>query len=124
MEPAGHIVNCKPPLDEIDLGRLEAIASEVELEAGQLLTERGHAGAGMYLVLEGSVLVEAPERTQVLGPGTCIGERALLSPEGKRSARVRACTTVRALAVARPDFELLGLYDPGLAPRLAAAAAG
>jgi CRP-like cAMP-binding protein len=122
MEPVDQTFDCNPPLDDVDLGRLEAIASEVELDAGQLLTERGHAGAGMYLVLEGSVLVEAPERTHLLGPGTCIGERALLSPRGKRTARVRAWTNVRALAVARSDFELLGLYDPGLAPRLAAAA--
>lgn len=122
MERVSPTSRCDPLLDELDLGRLEAIASEVELEAGQLLTERGHAGAGLYLVLEGSVLVEAPERTRVLGPGACIGERALLSPRGKRTARVRANTRVRALAVARTDFELLRLYDPGLAPRLAAAA--
>lgn len=122
MELASPSFHCNAPLDDVDLGRLAAVAAEVELAAGQLLTERGHAGAGLYLVLEGSVTVEAPERTCVLGPGACIGERALLSPEGKRSARVRARTDVRALAVARADFELLGLYDPGLAPRLAAAA--
>jgi CRP-like cAMP-binding protein len=122
MEPDGRTCHCDPPLDDVDLGRLEAVASEVELAAGQLLTERGHAGAGLYLVLEGSVLVEAPERTEVLGPGACIGERALLSPTGSRTARVRACTAVRALAVARSDFELLGLFDPSLGPRLAAAA--
>jgi CRP-like cAMP-binding protein len=105
-----------------DLRRLAAVGSEAEVAAGQLLVERGQPGSGMYVVLDGSVVVEAPEGTQVLGPGSLVGERALLTRDGKRSARVRALADVRVLAVARPEFERLWAEDAGLSQRLAPSA--
>ena len=111
----------RSPFRGIDLSRLEAVGSEVRAAAGQLLTERGHPGSGLYLIVEGSVRVEAPERTRHLGPGSAIGEQALLWPNGLRTARVQATTDVRALAIARDDFEGLCKDDPTLGSRLAAA---
>jgi CRP-like cAMP-binding protein len=108
---------------KVDLRRLRRAGSEVCVAAGQLLTERGHHGSGLYVIVEGSVLVEAPERSRVLGPGSCIGERALLRPNGRRTARVQARTNVRAIAVPRADFEALCVDEPELGSRLAAAAA-
>jgi CRP-like cAMP-binding protein len=105
-------------VDPADLQRLEAVGTESVIAAGQILVERDHAGVGLYVILEGNVIVEAPEGTRELGPGTLIGERALLSPDGVRTARVRAATEVRVLAVGRVDFEGLCADDPGLAQRL------
>ncbi len=107
----------------LDLARLKAEGSETNVPAGQVLIERGHHGAGLFVVLQGSVVVEAPERTRELGPGSLIGERALRSPNGKRSARVRAVTDVRVIAVERTRFERLAAADPALEERLTAAAA-
>lgn len=107
-------------IDPDDLRRLKAVGTETRVAAGQLLTERGQPGTGLYVILEGSVVVEAPERVCELGPGSCIGERALLSPDGKRTARVRAWTDVRVVAVERPQFERLCAEDPDLGDRLAA----
>jgi CRP-like cAMP-binding protein len=70
-----------------------------------------------------SVVVEAPDQTRELGPGSVVGERALLFPDGKRTARVRAKTRVRVLAVARAEFERLCARDPGFELRLAVASA-
>ena len=67
---------------------------------------------------KGTVLVEAPEGTRELGAGSVIGERALLSADGTRTARVRATTDVRLLAVDRVEFERLCDDDAGLAERL------
>jgi CRP-like cAMP-binding protein len=89
------------------------------MPAGRLLIERGHPGAGLYLLLDGVVAVDAPERHRELGRGSCVGERALLSADGRRTARVQALTDVRVLAVARADFERLAREEPGLAGRLA-----
>ena len=67
---------------------------------------------------EGQALVEAPEGRRRLGPGEVFGERALLGEEVSRTARVRAETDVRCLAIARPELERLLAEVPGLADRL------
>ena len=58
--------------------------------------------------------------TVELGPDALIGERALLSADGLRTARVRALSDVRLLVVERADFDRLCGDDPGLAGRAAA----
>jgi CRP-like cAMP-binding protein len=98
---------------------LETVGAEAEIAAGQVLIERGQPGAGLYVILEGTVVVEAPEGTRQLGPGAFIGERALLSVDGLRTARVQATSDVRVLAVDRIEFERLCADDPAFARRLA-----
>jgi CRP-like cAMP-binding protein len=101
-----------------DLRLLETVGAEVEVAAGRVLIEPGQRGAGLYVVLEGTVVVEAPEGTRELGPGSVIGERALLSADGTRTARVRTTSAVRLLAVDRSEFERLCAADAALADRL------
>ena len=101
-----------------DLRLLQTVGAEAEVAAGQVLIERGQAGTGLYVILEGTVIVEAPEGTRDLGPGTFIGERALLSADGIRTARVRASSDLRVLAVDRIEFERLCVDDPAFARRL------
>jgi CRP-like cAMP-binding protein len=107
-------------VDEDDLRKLEAAGSELSFGAGQMLIESGKPGTGLYVVLEGKIVVEAPEGTRELGPGAVVGERALLSEDGTRSARVRALTFGRVVAVDRADVDRLCTEDPGFADRLAA----
>lgn len=102
-------------LDEDSLGRLAAAATEVEAPAGRALIERGRPGAGLFVLEEGEVTVEAPEGVRELGPGEVFGERALLGDNINRTARVRAKTDVRCLAIGRPDLEQLLAEDPRLA---------
>ena len=106
-----------------DLQLLEAVGVEVGVSVGKVLIERGRPGAGLYVILEGTVVVDAPEGTRELGPGAVIGERALLSADGRRTARVRATSDVRLLAVDRVESERLSAEDAGLARRLIAAGA-
>lgn len=120
MTSSSNAFGTAHPVGGDDLRLLAAVGDEAEIAAGQLLIERGTHGSGLYVVLDGSVLVEAPGRTRELGPGSCVGEVALLSPNGRRTARVRASTDVRVLAVARSAFECLCADDPGLLQRLAA----
>ena len=102
-----------------DLKRLGTVGTETAVAAGHVLIEPGQHGSGLYVVLEGTVLVEAPEGTRELGPGSVIGERALLSADGTRTARVRTTSDVRVLAVDRVEFERLCADDAGFADRLA-----
>lgn len=106
-------------MTEDDLRRLEAAGSELSFGAGQLLIERAKPGTGLYVVLEGQIVVEAPEGTRELGPGSVVGERALLSEDGTRTARVRALTYGRVVAVPRAEVDRLCAEDPAFAERLA-----
>ena len=101
-----------------DVARLETVGTEADVAAGQVLIEHGQHGSGLYLILEGTVVVEAPEGTRNLGEGAIVGERALLSEDGRRTARVRATSDLRVLAVERTDFERLCGDDPDFARRI------
>jgi CRP-like cAMP-binding protein len=105
-------------VDGAQLDRLAAATTEFEAPAGQALIERGRPGSGMFVLEEGEAVVEAPEGTRELGPGDIFGERALLGDDIERTARVRARTDVRCLAIARPELEQLLAEDPRVAERL------
>jgi Cyclic nucleotide-binding domain len=69
------------------------------LEAGEALIRQGEEGQDLFLILDGVVDVEVDgEEVAELGPGTLIGEMALLEG-GKRTASVFATTPVRAVVV-------------------------
>jgi CRP-like cAMP-binding protein len=82
------------------------------------LIERGRPGSGIFVLEEGHAIVEAPEGTRQIGPGDVFGERALFGEDISRTARVRAETDVRCLAIARPELEQLLAEDPRVADRL------
>jgi NTE family protein len=105
-------------LDDEQLDRLAKGATEFEAPAGQALIERGRPGSGLFVLEQGQAVVEAPEGRHELGPGDVFGERALLGEVVERTARVRALTDVRCLAIARVEIE--GLLDENaqLAERL------
>ena len=111
-------------LDLLALEKLAAGTSELEARAGQPLTHPGATGTGMFFVVEGTVEVEAPEGVRELGPGEFFGELALLTDKGKRTARVRAKTPVRCIAVDRATFETLLKDHPDVAAELLEAGLG
>jgi CRP-like cAMP-binding protein len=106
-------------VDEDDLRKLEAAGTELTFGSGQMLIELGKPGTGLYVIVEGQVVVEAPEGTRELGPGAVIGERALLSEDGLRTARVRALSHGVVVAVDRAEVDRLCAEDPEFAERLA-----
>ena len=105
-------------VDDAQLERLAAATSEFEAPAGQALIERGKPGSGMFVLEQGQAVVEAPEGKRHIGPGDIFGERALLGDDIERTARVRAETDVRCLAISRPEIERLLADDPRFAERL------
>ncbi|MBI3647721.1 MAG: cyclic nucleotide-binding domain-containing protein [Actinobacteria bacterium] len=102
-------------LDDDALALIASRVTEFEAGAGHVLVERGQEGAGMFVLEEGSVIVELPGgRTVEQGPGEFFGELALLGG-GPRAARVRAATPVRCLAIGRTDFAALLHEEPRIA---------
>ena len=105
-------------LDDEQLDRLAAATTEFEAPAGRALIESGAPGSGIFVLEEGQAIVEARDGEHELGPGDVFGERALLGEDIERTARVRARTDVRCLAIARPEIERLLAEDPRVAARL------
>jgi CRP-like cAMP-binding protein len=85
------------------LERLAASAGELTSPAGQVVALEGDPGSGMFLILDGTALVEWRGGSVELGPGAFFGELTLLAPGGTRIARVRALTEMRCLAIPRDD---------------------
>jgi CRP-like cAMP-binding protein len=104
-------------LSEASLARVREVATAFEAPAGAVLVEVGQPGSGLFILEEGSVVVELPGGGEVeLGPGEFVGEMALLTDD-LHSARVRTRAGVRCLAISRRDFA--GLLDDE--PRIAVA---
>ncbi len=104
---------------------LAEIARQLELPAETILFKEGELGNRLYIIAEGEMeIIKAFGTTdeiilRVCYPGESIGEMSLLSPEGVRSATVRAKTRIRLIEIARDDFELLLLARPGIAYAIA-----
>ena len=104
-------------LDDEQLGILASSAQELTVAAGKPLIQRGDPGSGVFVLEEGRAVVEAPEGSRELGPGDVFGERSLLG-DGERTARVRAETDVRCIAIPRPELERVIAANPQLGDRL------
>ena len=120
MSPDERVARLRqiPVLAELGENTLERIlraSSELEVPAGQVLIRADDPGAGMFVLEEGTVVVEARGSTIELGPGEIFGELSLLVPESTRVARVRAATPVRCLAIDRATFEEPLDEEPALA---------
>jgi CRP-like cAMP-binding protein len=98
--------------------------NEVEVPAGQLLVQPGTAGSGMFFIAEGTAVVETKRDEVELGPGQFFGELALMSEDATRTARVRAKTELRCLALDRASFRSLVAEQPEVAASLLEVALG
>src|SRR5437588_6029775 len=93
------------------LERLAEPFHEIEAPANQVLIEPRTAGAGLFVICDGTVEVEAHELRRELGPGNVVGEISLVA-DGTRRARVVTKTPVRCLALSREDFDRLAAAEP------------
>ena len=89
-----------------------------DVRAGHVLVQAGDAGVGMFVVLDGSVVVERGDLHIEIGREGFFGELSLLVPDSPRIARVRAKTDARLLAVPRPTFDFLLATEPPFAREL------
>lgn len=103
-------------LDEPLLASLAASMAEVTFPAGQVLIEARAPGSGMFVIDEGTVVVQTRDAGPVeLGPGEVVGELALLTADGTRTARVQAKTDVRCLTLDRATLQQALDEQPTLA---------
>ncbi len=90
-----------------DLRRIAAIAVEREVAEGSDLIREGEPADEFYVVVEGEVEIRRRgRRVARLGPGSFVGEIALLS-RSPRTATVTAASLLRVLAISGRDFVAL-----------------
>jgi CRP-like cAMP-binding protein len=94
---------------------LVAAGGVTDVPAGQVLAQAGDVGEGMFVVLDGTVVVERGELHLDIGRGDFFGDLALLVPDSPRIARVRAKSDAQVLAVPRDTFERLLDTEPSFA---------
>jgi len=111
-------------LDDHALESIAEAANDVEIPAGQLLVQPGTAGTGMFFIVDGTAVVETKRDEIELGPGQFFGELALMKPDALRTARVRAKTPLRCLALDRAAFRSLVATKPEVATALIEVALG
>ena len=112
MEQKGQLLASVPLFAGVTAAGIEelgAIADEVEVKSGTVLTHQGYREGYFFIVVEGTVRIERDGRPiATLGPGEFLGEIALLDA-GPRTATAIAETPTRLLSLNYEMFhELLG----------------
>jgi CRP-like cAMP-binding protein len=108
---------------EEDLGALARIAEVVEWPAGAVLFREGQKHPQIYLIVEGSVALEArvaPETTkrlQTVGRGELLGWSPLLD-QREMTGTARALGPTRAVAIDGRQLGALCEHDPRLGYRV------
>lgn len=102
-------------LDDVALGHILERAADFDVPAGYVLVQPNREATGMFVIEEGTAVVEAGEHEFERGPGDSIGELALLTPGALRVALVRAKTPLKGLAISRRVFAELLERHPGMA---------
>jgi CRP/FNR family cyclic AMP-dependent transcriptional regulator len=101
-----------------ELGKIAAIADEIDLREGKVLTRQGGPGREFFVLLEGSVDVERDgERINKLGAGDFFGEMGLISRK-PRNATITATSPVRTLVITETNFRRLLRDDPGISMKV------
>jgi CRP-like cAMP-binding protein len=94
-------------LDERSMQAVAILAREVAFKAGEVLMLRGEAGDEFFVIVEGTVRIEAGDRTiRSMTAGGFIGEIALVDRR-PRTATVTCVTDVRLLEIRGHEFERL-----------------
>jgi CRP-like cAMP-binding protein len=92
------------PCSVRELSRIERLGTEVEVEAGRILTVAGEPGAQFFVIVSGTASVwRGGTRLDVLPPGSFFGELALLDGD-RSSATVVANTRMRLFVLSRREF--------------------
>jgi CRP-like cAMP-binding protein len=98
-------------LDRRELEQVAQLMDEVELPAGKTLMTQGETGDEMFVIVSGRVSIERDgTKINERGPGSVIGELALLS-KGPRTATIRTLEPTRILLAGHREFHSL-MDDP------------
>ena len=94
-------------LSDRELAAVERLADTVDVPAGHVLMRQGASGGEMFVIASGGVVVDRNgSELATLGPGSVVGEMALLS-EGPRTATVTTTEPSTLFVLAHREFHSL-----------------
>jgi CRP/FNR family cyclic AMP-dependent transcriptional regulator len=100
------------------LVQIAAIADEIELRPGKVLTRQGGPGREFFVLLEGGVDVERDgQQINQLGAGDFFGEMGLISHK-RRNATITTTSAVRALIITETNFKQLLRENPAISVKV------
>lgn len=102
-------------LDDRALDEVFECATEFEVAAGHVLAQVDQPGEGLFIIEDGTAVVDLHGEKLEMGPGEVVGELALLTDDSVHTGRVSAATPLRGLAIRRDDFDRLLEAQPRLA---------
>lgn len=104
---------------DAELAEISKVTTELSLDAGTSLATQGTTAREAFVIVEGEAEVTVDGRhVATLGPGTCVGEIALLD-SGVRSATVTALTPMTVLVLDPREFHALLLAVPSITVKIA-----
>lgn len=101
-------------LTPADLERIARIGERRSYAPGDAIVTKDTATLGLFIILSGTVTLEAGAKTHTLGPGAFFGEMALLGGT-RRSATVIASEPVEAMAIETIYFRPFLIQNPSVA---------
>ena len=94
-------------LSDRELAAIEQLVDTVDVPAGHVLMRQGASGGEMFVIARGGVVVDRNgSEVATLGPGSVVGEMALLS-EGPRTATVTTTEPSTLFVLAHREFHSL-----------------
>lgn len=102
-----------------ELQRIASIADQLDVREGKVLIQEGERGREFFVIVEGEVEVRRKgKKVKTLGPGSFVGEIALLS-KIPRVATVTAITPTSVLVITDRAFMDLCEKSPSIAVKVA-----
>jgi CRP/FNR family transcriptional regulator, cyclic AMP receptor protein len=106
-----------------DLNEIAAIADEIDLREGKVLTKEGGPGREFFVLIEGAADVKkGNRRINQMGAGDFFGEISLIT-QRPRTATVTATSPVRALVITDRSFRTLLEHQPEIQGKVMSALA-
>ena len=101
-----------------ELRLVAAIADEVAMQPGRVLTREGKPGREFFVLVDGTVdVTQGGKRIGELGPGDWFGEIALLT-KAPRTATITTASPVRLLIVTDRGFRQVVEATPSIAVKV------
>ena len=101
-----------------ELRRIDSLSTEASRGTGHVLCREGDVGRECFVLLDGYVDVDMHHRHDTVGRGAMLGEIALLSPYGRRTATLTAHTDITVLVLSRTEFAQVMTGLPTVAHRV------
>jgi CRP-like cAMP-binding protein len=91
-------------LEPEDLAQLARAGTEVWFTEGECLCREGETGDEVFVLLDGEVALSHGGTVTVEGPGSCVGELAVLDPAPHEATVVASTVAVRTLRLTGASF--------------------